>query len=235
MNIVITGASSGIGFELAKRFASIGNHTILALARNEGKLKELKSACIRENIEAHLFPIPFDIAAPEPFGEKLAEKVRQYIPTVDILVNNAGYLVNSPFESLSANDIEAMTSVNFTGPARIIKSLIPLLSTNAHVVNISSMGGFQGSVKFPGLSVYSATKAAIASLTECLAEEYKQKGISFNCLALGAVQTEMLAKAFPDFKAPLMPNEMAEFIADFALKGNRFFNGKVIPVSLTTP
>jgi len=235
MNIVITGASSGIGFELAKRFASIGNHTILALARNEGKLKELKSACIRENIEAHLFPIPFDIAAPEPFGEKLAEMVRQYIPTVDILVNNAGYLVNSPFESLSANDIEAMTSVNFTGPARIIKSLIPLLSTNAHVVNISSMGGFQGSVKFPGLSVYSATKAAIASLTECLAEEYKQKGISFNCLALGAVQTEMLAKAFPDFKAPLMPNEMAEFIADFALKGNKFFNGKVIPVSLTTP
>ena len=235
MNIVITGASSGIGFELAKRFASIGNHTILALARNEGKLKELKSACIRENIEAHLFPIPFDIAAPEPFGEKLAEKVRQYIPTVDILVNNAGYLVNSPFESLSANDIEAMTSVNFTGPARIIKSLIPLLSTNAHVINISSMGGFQGSVKFSGLSVYSATKAAIASLTECLAEEYKQKGISFNCLALGAVQTEMLAKAFPDFKAPLMPNEMAEFIADFALKGNKFFNGKVIPVSLTTP
>jgi NAD(P)-dependent dehydrogenase (short-subunit alcohol dehydrogenase family) len=97
------------------------------------------------------------------------------------------------------------------------------------------MGGFQGAAKFPGLSAYSSSKAALAGLTECLAEELKSKNISVNCLAIGAVQTEMLAKAFPGYKAPLKPNQMAEFICNFALTGHTYFNGKIIPVASTTP
>lgn len=235
MNIVITGASSGIGFELAKRFAAIGNHNILAISRNASKLKELKNVCIRENVEAHLYPIPFDLSAKEPFEDTLIPTIQQYVQSIDIVINNAGHLVNAPFNELSDLDIAAMIEVNFTGPAKLLKALIPSMNANAHVVNISSMGGFQGSAKFPGLSIYSATKAAIACLTECLAEEYKDNSISFNCLSLGSVQTEMLAKAFPGYMAPVMPNEMANFIADFALNGSKYFNGKVIPVSLSTP
>ncbi|MDT8347626.1 MAG: SDR family oxidoreductase, partial [Flavobacteriaceae bacterium] len=108
-------------------------------------------------------------------------------------------------------------------------------SRDTHVVAISSMGGVQGSVKFPGLSAYSSSKAAIISLMELLAEEYKENGPRFNSLALGAVQTEMLGEAFPDYQAPLDARQMAEFIADFAVNGQRFFNGKTLPVSSTTP
>jgi len=108
-------------------------------------------------------------------------------------------------------------------------------STPSHVVNISSMGGFQGSMKFPGLSIYSATKAALASLTECLAEEFKKENVFFNALALGAVETEMLEEAFPGYKAPINADEIAEFIADFAFNGYNYMNGKIIPVSLSTP
>ena len=105
----------------------------------------------------------------------------------------------------------------------------------SHILTISSMGGFQGSAKFAGLSAYSSSKAAIAGLTECLAEEFKGKNIAVNCLAIGAVQTEMLAEAFPGYKAQLLPFQMAEYIMDFAAKGHLYYNGKILPVSLSTP
>jgi len=106
---------------------------------------------------------------------------------------------------------------------------------NAHIVNISSMGGFQGSSKYPGMAVYSASKAALANLTEGLASEYAKDGIAFNCLALGAVQTEMLEQAFPGYKAPVSADDMANFISWFALAGHMFFNGKILPVSVSNP
>lgn len=104
-----------------------------------------------------------------------------------------------------------------------------------HIVNISSMGGFQGSVKFPGLSAYSASKGALAILTECLAEELKDKNIKVNCLALGSSQTEMFEAAFPGMQAGTLAFEMGRYVADFALNGSKYFNGKIIPVSNTTP
>jgi NAD(P)-dependent dehydrogenase (short-subunit alcohol dehydrogenase family) len=109
------------------------------------------------------------------------------------------------------------------------------MAGRAHIINISSMGGVQGSIKFPGLSSYSSAKAALGVLTECLAEEFKESNIRFNTLALGSVQTEMLEAAFPGYTAPLKPMEMAIFIKDFAERGGNFFNGKILPVSLSTP
>jgi NAD(P)-dependent dehydrogenase (short-subunit alcohol dehydrogenase family) len=128
-----------------------------------------------------------------------------------------------------------MFSVNTKAPFLIVKALLPYFNKPSHIVNISSMGGFQGSVKFSGLSLYSASKGALAILTECLAEELKEKDIKVNCLALGSVQTEMLAEAFPGYKAQSGPAEMAEFIDNFALNAHRNMNGKIIPVSSTTP
>jgi NAD(P)-dependent dehydrogenase (short-subunit alcohol dehydrogenase family) len=107
------------------------------------------------------------------------------------------------------------------------------MKKGSHILNISSMGGFQGSVKFPGLSYYSASKAALACLSECLALEFDELGIKVNCLALGSVQTEMLEEAFPGYKAPIDAKKIGEFIADFAINGNKFINGKIIPVALT--
>src|SRR5208282_5900863 len=99
------------------------------------------------------------------------------------------------------------------------------------IVNISSIGGVQGSAKFKGLSAYSSSKAALINITECLAEEFKERGIAVNCLALGSVQTEMFSAAFPSFEAALTAEEMANYISEFAVTGNKYFNGKVIPVS----
>jgi 3-oxoacyl-[acyl-carrier protein] reductase len=97
------------------------------------------------------------------------------------------------------------------------------------------MGGIQGSAKFPGLSAYSSSKGAVLTLTELLAEEFKETGPSFNALALGAVQTEMLEEAFPGYKAPVSAIEMAEYVMNFALNGQKLYNGKILQVSSSTP
>jgi NAD(P)-dependent dehydrogenase (short-subunit alcohol dehydrogenase family) len=155
--------------------------------------------------------------------------------SVDILVNNAGLLIHKPVIEFDETDIDNLFNMNVKSAFLLTQALLPLFSKQAHIVNIGSMGGVQGSVKFPGLSLYSASKGALAILTECLALELKDRGVSVNCLALGSAQTEMLKKAFPGYKAPLSAVEMASFIADFALSGHMYFNGKILPVALSTP
>jgi short-subunit dehydrogenase len=234
MNILITGASQGIGYEITKKLATDKGNKIIALSRNFSKLNKLKVDCSRTFGHENVFPVSFDLAS-DDIKKGLLPLIKRHFKTIDIIINNAGFLVNKPFEKQTIKDIENQIDINYKAPLLLVQTLLPLFHGAGHIVNISSMGGFQGSSKFPGLSVYGSTKAAVASLTEALAEELNEKGISVNCLALGAVQTEMLADAFPGFKAPLTPAEMAEFIGYFATKGNKFFNGKILPVSLSTP
>ena len=231
MNIVITGASSGIGRETAIRLSDEPGNVIYAIARNRKALTSLSEAARHKNI----IPVPIDIASGRSSLSELKKRLEMDAGKVDILINNAGHLVNKPFEDHTEADIAESVSVNFTSAARLTAELLPLMVRGAHVVNIGSMGGFQGSLKFPGLSWYSATKGALAVLTECLAAEYAERAISFNCLCPGAVQTEMFQKAFTGFSAPVSPSDMASFIADFAVNGNKFFNGKILPVALSVP
>lgn len=155
--------------------------------------------------------------------------------TVDAIINNAGLLINKPFKETSITEIEQLMAVNFVSPSRLIQSLLPLLKPGSHIMNIGSMGGIQGSVKFPGLSFYSASKGALTILTEVLAEEFKPLGIHVNCLAPGSVQTEMLAHAFPGYQASFTPRQLAVFLADFAERNYQFFNGKTLQLAITTP
>ena len=231
MNIVITGASSGIGRETAIRLSEEPGNKIYAIARNRKSLTGLSEAAGHKNI----IPVPMDITSGRSSLSELKKRLEREAGKVDILINNAGHLVNKPFEDHTEADIAESVSVNFTCAARLTAELLPLMVRGSHVVNIGSMGGFQGSLKFHGLSWYSATKGALAVLTECLAAEYAERGISFNCLCPGAVQTEMFQKAFPGFSAPVLPSDMAAFIADFAVNGNRFFNGKILPVAMSVP
>lgn len=236
MNIIITGASRGIGFELAKQFAQNTKIQLFLISRNKIKLNdlslEIKTLFPKSNIQI----VPFDLENTSDIS-KLVELIKNKAQHIDVLVNNAGLLINKPFKQLSPSEAERMYKVNLLAPMELIRCLLPLLekAKNSHVVNISSMGGFQGSVKFPGLVGYASSKAAIAGLTECLAEEYKDTSIKFNCLALGAVATEMLAEAFPGYEAPTTAFEMARYIHDFALNGHYMFNGKILPVSKSTP
>jgi NAD(P)-dependent dehydrogenase (short-subunit alcohol dehydrogenase family) len=234
MNIIITGASSGIGFESVIELTASGKHKVIALARSEDKLKRLAEIALGLNPEAELYPIAFDIVHDDYDG------LQQFINSnfdgkVDVLINNAGMLVNKPFTELEETDFVEMLQSNYIGHVRIIQSLYKFMPQGSHILNIGSMGGFQGSAKFPGLSAYSASKAALHTLTECLAQEFTEQGIKVNCLALGSAQTEMLEKAFPGYESPVMAFEMGKYIADFALTGHKFFNGKILPVALSTP
>ena len=225
MNIVITGTSRGIGFELVK-FLSAEGHNTLALSRNEKPVKNLRL----ENVES----LPFDITQEEDL-DRASDYVKKQWNKVDVLIHNAGAIINKPFHETTAGEFEKVYQINVFGVAALTKKLLPYMDLSGHVVAVSSMGGIQGSMKFLGLSAYSSSKGAVITLMELLAEEYKEKGPSFNVLALGAVQTEMLAEAFPGYQAPVQPKEMAEYIADFSLKGHRFYNGKVMQVSKSTP
>jgi len=237
MVIIITGASRGIGFETAKYFARMKDAEIYALSRNKEGLGRLSTECAGLNRSSRLHTLVFDLDRFLENPVSLTGKLLRNIKHVDILINNAGILINKPFLQMSLGETEQTFRVNFMAPALLIHELMPLMGKpgGTHVVNISSMGGFQGSLKYPGLSIYSASKASLACLTECLQEEFRDSGIAFNCLALGSVQTEMLEEAFPGYKAQLQPEEMAEFIGHFALHGHKHLRGKIIPVSITNP
>lgn len=234
MNIIITGASRGIGFEAARIFAKNPHNNVFSLARNKAGLEKLLQVCRSDNGTDNVRMFPFDLLHGD-FKTELIPQILQKMDNVDILVNNAGMLISRPFELMEGADFDTMFQANVKTAFNLIIHLLPYFSKNAHIVNIGSMGGFQGSSKFAGLSLYSASKGALAILTECLAEEFKTREIKVNCLALGSAQTEMLEQAYPGYKSPLSAREMAEFIAEFALNGHRWFNGKILPVAVTTP
>lgn len=223
--VIITGASRGIGFKLVRQFSNAG-HEVIALSRKLDSLEAME----RNTVLA----ISTDLTSTGSI-EDTAKTIKNKWDHVDIVIHNAGMLVNKPFDQLTNTDFQNCYAVNVFGVAALTQSLLPILSKDSHVIAISSMGGIQGSAKFPGLAAYSSAKAAVITLFELLAEEYKENGPSFNTLALGAVQTEMLEEAFPGYKAPLQPDDMAAYIMNFALTGNQFYNGKVLQVSSSTP
>lgn len=223
-NIIITGTSRGIGFELALQFANAG-HQVLALSRKTPQI-------LIEN--PNITCLSVDLSSEEDLTQ-----VEQFLATswknIDAIVHNAGALLLKPFSKTTPEEFENIYKVNVFGVANLTRICLPLLQKGSHVVTISSMGGIQGSLKFAGLSAYSSSKGAVITLSELLAEEYKEQGIAFNVLALGSVQTEMLEEAFPGYKAPLTAIEMANYIFDFTLTGNKYYNGKVLQVSSSTP
>lgn len=229
MNIVVNGGTRGIGREVVNSLASKDNNTIFVTGRNKELLADIAS------IYSNVYTMPLDISGIKKKSEEYVSEIKNKLGTVDIMINIAGQMIPESFMEIDDDKARSMMETNFFGPATAIRLLVPLMHQESHIINISSMGGFQGSSKYPGLSYYSASKAAIACLTECLAVELKQFGIKVNCLALGAVQTEMLAEAFPGYAAPVSSEEMGEYIAGFALTGQKFYNGKILPVAVTNP
>lgn len=223
-NIIITGASRGIGYELALQCANAG-HQVLALSRKipQEFIENENISCLSIDLTKES-----DLILVENFLSKTWKKA-------DVIIHNAGNLINKPFAQTTQEDFENVYKVNVFGVANLTRIALPYLQKGSHVVSISSMGGIQGSMKFAGLSAYSSSKGAVITLSELLAEEYKEHGIAFNVLALGAVNTEMLQEAFPGYEALISAKEMADYIYNFALNGNKYHNGKVIQVSSTTP
>jgi short-subunit dehydrogenase len=224
-NVIITGSSRGIGFELVNLFSQ-NNYNVIALSRNVSSISKLNL----NNVSA----FSTDLSDSDSIN-KAVKFIKNKFSSVDVLINNAGKLINKPFIETSFEDFKSVYSVNVFGLAELIRLMLPTFSNTSHIINISSIGGIAGSSKFPGLSAYSSSKAALNVLTEMLYEEFKTLGPVINTLALGAVQTEMLEEAFPGYKAPLSSVEMANYIYDFSIKGHKYFNGKILPVSISNP
>ena len=222
-NIIITGSGKGIGKETSIQAAKSGIN-VIAISRNTESLKNIKN----------IVPLNIDITKKESLNE-LVNLLKTKKIRIDGLINNAGCLIKKPFANTDIEIFKRVYEVNVFGLAEITRLIIPFINNYGHVVNISSMGGIQGSLKFSGLSAYSSSKGAVSILTEMLAEEYKETGPSFNCLAIGAVQTEMLENAFPGYKAKISAKKFANYLLDFLLNGSKFYNGKVLQVSLSTP
>lgn len=226
-SILITGASRGIGFETAKILAE-KSCSVIAVSRSKAKLESLAS--LSKNIH---------ILAADITKSDAVTQIKDFLSDNDIQLNgiiqNAGILINKPFRDLSDADWNRLLDINLLAPVRLTRELFSFLYKGSHIVHISSMGGFQGSDKFPGLSGYSTSKGALSVLTECLAVEFSSDEIFVNALCLGAVQTEMLSHAFPGYKAPVTSAEMGEYIADFVLNGHKYFNGKILPIALNNP
>ncbi|MET0946009.1 MAG: SDR family NAD(P)-dependent oxidoreductase [Flavobacterium sp.] len=223
-NIIVTGTSRGIGYELALQFANAG-HQVLAISR-----KIPQTLLAHQNVTC----LSVDLS-----DESALQEVESFLSStwkkVDAVVHNAGALLLKPFAETTQADFESIYKVNVFAVANLTRICLPYLQSGSHVVTISSIGGVRGSLKFAGLAAYSSSKGAVITLTELLAEEYKERGISFNVLALGSVQTEMLNEAFPGYQAPISAEGMATYIYDFTLNGNKYFNGKVLEVSSTNP
>lgn len=223
--VVITGASRGIGHASVRAFLNNG-HQVVALSRNMEPLKAFEGA------NCTIFPVDITL---EQDLVRVAQGIQQKFQRIDVLIHNAGLLINKEFETLSPQEIEQVYKVNVFGPMALTRFLLPLMDKESHVVSISSMGGVNGTAKFPGLSAYSSSKGALSIWSEVMAQEYMERGPKFNTLAIGAVQTEMLAEAFPGYQAPLTPEDMADYIRQFALEGHRIYNGKTLPASQSTP
>lgn len=234
MNIIVTGASQGIGAEIVKILCRHKGNQIIALSRNGDRLRKLVAECQKTYQEAKVFPVEFDLSQFD-FYPFLYQKIEKVFRTCDVIVNNAGKLVNKPLEKMELQDFDNVVNVNLKSVYFLTQLMLPAMNKGSHIVNISSMGGFQGSKKFRGLTAYSSSKGAVAILSEALAEELEELEIKVNCLALGSAQTEMFEKAFPGLKAFQTPPQIAQFIADFAVTGHKFFNGKIIPVSNSVP
>lgn len=224
--VIITGAGRGIGLDLCEVFSELG-HQVIAISRSE---LPISSNPLITSIKA-------DISNPKPIVREIEKNYLATDIDLRILVHNAGVLINKSFTDFSVDEITTMYSVNYLSPLLLTQSLVPWLSAvpAAHVVYIGSMGGFQGSEKYPGLTIYGSMKAAGANLMEGLAAEYRDTTLRFNALSLGAVNTVMLRTAFEKEVPSVDIREMTKYISRFSLEAFRVVNGQNMPLALSNP
>lgn len=227
-HFLVTGASRGIGFETVRHLAG-ASHRLTVVARSRDKLESLTN-----QFPEQITSIALDITDKQD-RERLLQHFETENTQLDGVIHNAGLLINKPFRSLTDTDWHRQLDVNLLAPVFLTRDLMPHMAQGSHILFISSMGGYQGSSKFPGLTGYSVAKGALSILAECLPGELSEQKISCNTLCLGAVQTEMLENAFPGMEAPVQPDEMGAYISNFLQTGHKFYNGKVLPVALSDP
>jgi short-subunit dehydrogenase len=188
---LITGASSGIGEALARRFARAGFNLVL-VARSADKLQALAQALkAAHGIKAWVAPV--DLSQPDA-AQRLGAAMKRARRQIDVLVNNAGVLEHGRFVGMPAKRHRELIELNVTGLTEMLVQFIPgmVARGRGRVLNVASIAAFQ---PVPMLATYAATKAYVLSLTESLAEELKDSGVTVTALCPGITATPMLSQA----------------------------------------
>jgi NAD(P)-dependent dehydrogenase (short-subunit alcohol dehydrogenase family) len=209
---LITGAGRGIGAATARLLASRGVKVAL-MARTLVQVEAQASAIEKEFGAGCALALVGDVSD-EKFLQESFARIKATFGPVSILVNNAGVLLRAPLTETSLADWEKVMRVNVTAAFLCSKYAIPQMREAGHgaIVNVSSLSGIRSALKFPGFSAYIASKHALVGLTEGLSVEVKSLGIRVNCIAPGAVDTQMLRSADPSLKTKTQPEEIAQII-----------------------
>jgi NAD(P)-dependent dehydrogenase (short-subunit alcohol dehydrogenase family) len=221
---IVTGGGRGIGAATAELLASHGARVMLA-SRTESEIRNIAS------VIANSGWCPTDVSS-ESQVTSLFNQTLERMGPVDILVNCAAVLSSESVESLSLDAWNEIQAINITGTFLCCREAFrQMKGRGGAIVNVSSLGGVQGTEKFPGYSAYTTSKYAVIGLTESLAVEARSQNIRVNCVAPGAVDTQMLKKAAPELKTKTSPLDIANiilFLCDESRSAS--LNGTVIPV-----
>jgi NAD(P)-dependent dehydrogenase (short-subunit alcohol dehydrogenase family) len=206
---LVTGASRGIGAATAEAIAGAGAHVALA-ARDGDALEAVADRIHAGGGEATV--VPADVSSLEDV-ERLFDAVIASGP-LTALVCAAGVLTPAPFADTTPELWEQTLAVNLTGSFLCCRSAFTAMRAagGGRIVNIASLSGVYATEKFPGLAAYNVSKYGVIGLTEAIATEGRELGISAVCLSPGAVDTEMLAHANPELRPGLTPADVAELI-----------------------
>lgn len=182
---LVTGASGGIGLELAKLLAADG-HDLVLVARSEDRLQQIAAElALAHQISAHV--VPMDLARPNA-GELVSQALGDKQLTIDVLVNNAGFGAYGPFAELALEDVLGMMQVNMVALTQLTRLLLPpmLARRSGKILNVASTAAFQPG---PFMAVYFASKAYVLSFSEALASEVAGTGVTVTAVCPGPIQS----------------------------------------------
>jgi short-subunit dehydrogenase len=215
--VLVTGASSGIGEELAKVFAEHG-HDLILVARSEDKLEKLADELAAEHNVA-VSVRPMDLSK-KGSASRLARGLEREGYPVDVLVNNAGVLQHGAFVDMSPADHQRIVQLNVAGLTDMLAHFLPTMVErgSGRVLNVASIASF---MPVPSLATYAATKAYVLSLGEALAEELRGSGVTVTTLCPGVTDTHMMDEAMAGSEKLKLPGLMVGDPAAVAREGFR--------------
>jgi len=186
-NIVVTGATAGIGWETARRYIDAGGN-VIAVARNQEKGKELERYAVSAKGSCAFFACDFQ--KPDSI-ESLGAEILERFPRIDILINCAGIIINKTILDMTVEEWDAIFNVNVKATFLMCRAFLPgmLKARSGHIVNIGSTAAFCGA---NNLHAYASTKGAVVQLTRSLAADYSERGVIVNCVCPGATNTDMM-------------------------------------------
>jgi NAD(P)-dependent dehydrogenase (short-subunit alcohol dehydrogenase family) len=206
---MVTGASRGIGAATAEALAGAGAHVVLA-ARDRDALASVASGIQAAGGQAT--PVPTDVSKVEDVERLFAAAAQT--GRIAALVCAAGVLTSAPFGETTWDIWQETLGVNLTGSFLCCRAAFTAMRTagEGRIINIASLSGIYATEKFPGLTAYNVSKYGVVGLTEAIAVEGRQHGISAICVSPGAVDTQMLRRANPELRPGLTPGDVAELI-----------------------